>query len=76
MNIRNFSDEVKEQILPLINREEVKNYMQLPATDPTGYEAFLIWMKRMDEYRNQSFADTFPQLYEIIQKDFEKQIII
>ena len=50
--------------------------MQLPATDPTGYEAFLIWMKRMDEYRNQSFAETFPQLYEIIQKDFEKQIII
>ena len=76
MNIRNFSDEVKEQILPLINREEVKNYMQLPATDPTGYEAFLIWMKRMDEYRNQSFAETFPQLYEIIQKDFERQIII
>ena len=34
------------------------------------------WMKRMDEYRKQSFAETFTQLYEIIQKDFDKQITI
>lgn len=76
MNIRNFSNEVKEQLLPLINREEVKNYMQLPPTQHNGYEDFLIWMKRMDEYRKQSFAETFPQLYEIIEEDFKKQIII
>ena len=76
MNIRNFSNDVKEQLLPLINRQEVKNYMQLQPTQHNGYEDFLIWMKRMDEYRNQSFADTFPQLYNIIEKDFKKQIII
>lgn len=76
MNIRNFSNEVKEQLYPLINRDEVKNYMRLNPTHKEGYEAFLIWMKRMDEYRKQSFAKTFPQLYEIIQKDFDKQITI
>ena len=50
--------------------------MQLPPTQHNGYEDFLIWMKRMDEYRKQSFAETFPQLYEIIEEDFKKQIII
>ena len=76
MNIRNFSNEVKEQLYPLINRDELKNYMRLNPTHNEGYEAFLIWMKRMDEYRKQSFAETFTQLYEIIQKDFDKQITI
>ena len=45
-------------------------------THNDGYEQFLIWMKRMDEYREQSFAETFPQLYKIIEKDFERQIIL
>ena len=76
MTIRNFSNEVKQQLLPLINSEEVKNYMVLPMTHNDGYEQFLIWMKRMDEYREQSFAETFPQLYKIIEKDFERQIIL
>tara|TARA_B100001057_G_scaffold498406_1_gene605282 strand:+ start:2001 stop:3179 length:1179 start_codon:yes stop_codon:yes gene_type:complete len=76
MNIRNFAPHVKEQILQIVERDDIRNYLQLPAMSEEGYELFLIWMKRMDEYRGQSFADTFPQLYEIIQKDFERQIII
>ena len=76
MNIGNFSDEVKEQLLPLINRDEVKNYLMLPQSDANGYEQFLIWMKRMDEYRKQSFAETFPQLYNIVKKDFDRQITL
>ena len=76
MNIGNFSDEVKEQLLPLINRDEVKNYLMLPQSNANGYEQFLIWMKRMDEYRKQSFAETFPQLYNIVKKDFDRQITL
>ena len=75
MTIRNFSEEVKEQLLPLINRDEVKKYMMLPQSDVDGYELFLIWMKRMDEYRKQSFAETFPQLYNIVKEDFDRAII-
>ena len=76
MNIRNFAPHVKEQILQIVERDDIRNYLQLPAMSEDGYELFLIWMKRMDEYRGQSFADTFPQLYGIIEKDFKRQIII
>jgi MoaA/NifB/PqqE/SkfB family radical SAM enzyme len=71
MNIRNFPKHIKEQLLEQITRQEVKDYMMLSETDPKGYEHFLVWMKRMDEYRKQSFGDTFTKLYDIIKEDYD-----
>ena len=71
MNIRNFPNNIKEQLLQVITRQEVKDYMMLPNTSEFGYKHFLVWMKRMDNYREQSFADTFTHLYDIIKDDFD-----
>lgn len=82
MNIRNFPDYVKEQITNVTNYGNKSNedsiipYMNLPQTETYGFKIFCRWMKRMDKYREQSFPTVFPELYSMIEKEWEETLII
>lgn len=53
-------DSVKKAVLDHVTNRELCNYMQLKPHDPDCWRQFIIWMKRQDLYRQQSFVETFP----------------
>ena len=60
-------DTVKQAMLDRIANHEVRGYLTLKEYNPQLWKQFIIWMKRQDLYRNQSFASTFPEFFQIIQ---------
>lgn len=63
-------DHVKQAILAHVNNQELVNYMQLKAHDPDRWRQFIIWMKRQDQYRQQSFVKTFPEYAAFFEQDW------
>jgi len=59
-------DQVKEQVLSYVQNEEVGGYMQLQSHNPMAWKQFIIWTKRQDLYRKQSFSETFPEYYNVV----------
>lgn len=59
-------DDVKAAIAAHVSNPEVLGFMQLQPHDPLEWKRWIIWSKRQDLYRNQSFPDTFPEFYQII----------
>ena len=64
-------DTVKQAMLDRIANHEVRGYLTLKEYNPQLWKQFIIWMKRQDLYRNQSFANTFPEFFQIIQPWWE-----
>lgn len=65
-------DHVKSAMLQHIQSPEVRGFLQIQPPDPLAWKQFIIWTKRQDLYRQQNFAETFPEFYEIIKSDWEK----
>lgn len=59
-------DDVKAAIAAHVSNPEVRGFMQIQPHDPLEWKRWIIWTKRQDLYRNQSFPETFPEFYNII----------
>ena len=46
--------------------KEIVKFMWLKSNKKLEWDKFLSWTKRHDEYRKESFADTFSQWHELI----------
>jgi hypothetical protein len=64
-------DSVKLNIRNHVKHSEVAGYIDLKPHNPLAWKQFIIWTKRQDIYRQQNFTSTFPEFYEIIQKDWD-----
>lgn len=60
-------DHVKQAVLAHVRHQELRNYMQLKPHDPDLWRRFIIWMKRQDLYRNQQFAEVFPDYWKLFE---------
>ena len=58
---------VKQALLGHITNTELRGYLTLQEHNPMLWKQCLIWTKRQDLYRNQSFAETFPEYFKLIQ---------
>jgi MoaA/NifB/PqqE/SkfB family radical SAM enzyme len=63
-------DHVKQAVLEHVQNAELRNYMQLKNHDPDRWRQFIIWMKRQDLYRGQSFCETFPEYSKLFLNDW------
>lgn len=60
-------DDVKQIITGRVMTREVINFMNIKPHDALAWKRWLIWTKRQDLYREQSFANTFPEFFNVIQ---------
>lgn len=74
-NVKNLLDGVKQEIVRRLEDMEISddihvksiiNLLKMDAADE--WESFKFWTRASDEYREEKFADTFPEYYELIKK--------
>jgi sulfatase maturation enzyme AslB (radical SAM superfamily) len=59
---------VKQAIREHTKHQETLGYLDISPSNPKNFSEFIMWMKRQDSYRNQSFAKTFPEYFEHLQQ--------
>jgi sulfatase maturation enzyme AslB (radical SAM superfamily) len=69
--IRSMPEYVKQEILNTVQLPEVRQYVTVSDYSPANWKKFIVWNKRMDEYRNQSLASSLPDLYNLIKDDWD-----
>lgn len=67
-DVRILPIEVRQQIIKKINRPNITEYL-LQEVDPSGFYFKDFWKETqdLDQFRNQSFQDTFPEYYRILE---------
>ena len=61
---------VKSHIKSTVKMSDILGYVNVDQTNIDAWRQFIIWMKRQDKYRQQSFDKTFPDMYNLIQDDW------
>ena len=64
--INNLPDSVKAGLLDKVADHDIRGYLTMQQQDATLIKQFSIWMGRQDNYRQQSFADIFPEYFELL----------
>jgi len=72
--INSAPDSVKAAIASHVKTPEVLGFLNIKPHNPQHWKQFIIWTKRQDEYRKQSFEKTFPEFYEIIRPDWDSVV--
>lgn len=67
-------DPVKQAIFDHVTNLEVQGFLQVKSYNSQFWKQFIIWTKRQDEYRKQSFETTFPEFYKIIKQDWDSVV--
>jgi hypothetical protein len=62
---------VKSVIRQKVKHPEILGYLDIKLHDPKAWNKFIIWTKRQDLYREQSFADVIPEFFEHIKPDWD-----
>ena len=62
----------KQQIVDQIPDENIRRYLMLEPSDPQRLQQFVVWAKRQDAYRNQNFAETFPETHALIAREWKR----
>lgn len=65
-------DYVKTAIKDHIKNKEVLGYLDINPSNLLNWKQFIIWTKRQDKYRNQSFGKIYPEFVELISDDWNK----
>ena len=63
-------DYVKTALRTHVQNTEVLGYLDIKEHNPQIWKQFIIWTKRQDAYRNQSFANTYPEFVKLISEDW------
>lgn len=62
---------VKQHVRQTVCHPEVLGYLDIKTSDSVQWKQFLIWTKRQDQYRQQNLKDHVPELFELIQQDWD-----
>jgi hypothetical protein len=65
-------ESVKHQIADSIPDHHIAQYLFIEPSNPDHLRQFVIWCKRQDLYRKQSFVDTFPETHALIADVWQK----
>lgn len=71
--ISNIHEDVKQHIVAKLEQsgiEQLMSYAEYMKTNPCsakGWEQFKFWTNAMDQYRGESFAETFPELNQLME---------
>lgn len=65
-------EEAKQQIADQIPDEHIRQYLFIEPSNPEYLRQFVIWCKRQDLYRQQDFAEVFPETHRLIADVWEK----
>jgi len=65
-------ESVKHQIADNIPDDHIARYLFIEPSNPDHLRQFVIWCKRQDLYRKQSFVDTFPETHALIANVWQK----
>ena len=58
----------KQELAPSIQDHGIRNYLLNEQANQVELEQMIVWTKRQDLYRKQSFPDTFPRTFKYIDK--------
>lgn len=64
-------ESVKSVIRQKVKHPEILGYLDIKLHDPKAWNKFIIWTKRQDLYREQSFADVVPEFFDLIKTDWD-----
>ncbi len=67
----NLPDLLKTKIVDTIEDDDIRNYLTIEPANLDELKHMITWTKRQDAYRNQSYATTFPNTYELIKPYWE-----
>jgi len=67
----NLPDVSKTKIIDIIEDDDIKNYLTIEPSNLNDLERMIVWTKRQDAYRNQSYATAFPKTYELLKPYWE-----
>lgn len=62
---------VKSYVRSHVKHQESLGYIDINKPNPLAWKQFIIWTKRQDLYRKQSFETTFPEFYKLIKPDWD-----
>lgn len=62
---------VKSRLREHINHPEVLGYLDIRDSVPQLWKQFIIWTKRQDKYREQSFASVYPEFVKLFKSDWD-----
>jgi hypothetical protein len=71
--ISNIHEDVKHHVVAKLEQSGISElmsyaeYMKANTCSSKGWEQFKFWTQAMDEYRGESFADTFPELNQLME---------
>jgi organic radical activating enzyme len=65
-SIRNLPAHAKQQIANTVPDASIRNYMMQEPNNPNSHTTFVQLTQQLDTIRNESFKDTFPELYTIL----------
>jgi len=73
LSVHNLPDHAKRSVEEQYNGEhpDVIHYMNNHAYDPLLFKQFVIWMKRMDNYRNQDFKKLWESWYNELKPEWD-----
>lgn len=64
-------DHVKLAVRQHVAHAEILGYIDIQKHNPLLWKQFIIWTKRQDLYRQQSFAKVAPEFFELIKNDWD-----
>jgi MoaA/NifB/PqqE/SkfB family radical SAM enzyme len=64
-------ESVKYVIRGYVSHPEILGYIDIKDHNPLSWKQFIIWTKRQDLYRKQSFESTFPEFFKLIKNDWD-----
>ncbi len=64
----NLPEWAKQELAPSIQDHGIRNYLLNEQANQVELEQMIVWTKRQDLYRKQSFPDTFPRTFKYIDK--------
>jgi hypothetical protein len=63
-------ESVKSVIRQKVKHPEILGYLDIKPHDAIAWKQFIIWTKRQDIYREQSFEDVTPEFFDLIKTDW------
>ena len=70
LSVHVLPEKIKSEVRQHVVHGESLGYLDINQHDPLLWKQFIIWTKRMDDYRNQNFASVYPDFFKLIEKDW------
>ena len=58
-------EKIKSILKQKVKNPDVLGFLDVHPSDPLKFKQFIIWMKRQDLYRKQSFPQVYPEYHSL-----------